>query len=53
MSDLTIPLSREAFTATTMEDPTRIVTDQPTKSDTDPSISPDVPLVKNMECQHK
>ncbi|XP_023839621.1 5'-nucleotidase, cytosolic II, like 1 isoform X1 [Salvelinus sp. IW2-2015] len=53
MSDLTIPLSGEAVTATTMEDPTRIVTDQPTKSDTDQSISPDVPLVKNMEYQHK
>uniref|UniRef100_A0A4W5K550 5'-nucleotidase, cytosolic II, like 1 n=1 Tax=Hucho hucho TaxID=62062 RepID=A0A4W5K550_9TELE len=53
MSDLTIALSREAVTATTMEDLTRIVTDQPTKSDTDPSISPDVPLVKNMDYQHK
>ncbi|CAB1318443.1 unnamed protein product [Coregonus sp. 'balchen'] len=46
-------LYREAVTATTMEDPTRIVTDHPTKSDTDPSISPDVPLVKNMDYQHK
>ncbi|KAM9438647.1 cytosolic purine 5'-nucleotidase-like isoform 2-T2 [Salvelinus alpinus] len=43
-------LSREAETATTMEDPTQIVRNQPTS---DPSVSLDVPMVKNRDYQHK